>query len=119
MTGPEAGSSGGPSAHPRRSLGSLYAEHFHGDERERQFLSSVAFFVTFAALRGITHAIRHRIGPFHDVGRGRLHLHHLVWGILLLLLDGYLWLDQIGTGVQGSSRWASRSTAALYGRGRR
>lgn len=106
-----------PPAHQRRSVRELYATHFHASRRERQFLSSVSFFVTFGLTRLITHAIRKGVGPFHNVSRGTLHLHHLVWGILLLLGDGYLWLGQVGTGQNGGSPWGSRATALLFGTG--
>jgi hypothetical protein len=49
------------------------------------------------------------------IGTGGLHVHHFVWGILLLLLVGYLWLGGFGTGVAGSAQWLSRLTAFLYG----
>jgi hypothetical protein len=32
-----------------------------------------------------------------------VHIHHLLWGILLLLLVGYLWLLDIGTGVAAAA----------------
>jgi hypothetical protein len=87
--------------------------------RERLFLSSVAFFGAFALARAITHALRPR--PWRLRGllrRPRRHRHHhLVMGILLLLADGYLWLAQLGTGVNQSSRWGSRATSVLYGVG--
>jgi hypothetical protein len=38
-----------------------------------------------------------------------------VWGILLLLVVGYIWLAQLGTGSGPSYPWASRVTALLYG----
>jgi len=101
----------------RRSLRSIYFTHFSGRRQERQFLSAMSFFVTFAITRSITHAIRRHIGPFHNVSRGGLHIHHLVWGIFSLLGIGYLWLDQIGTGMEQSSALASRLTALLYGAG--
>jgi hypothetical protein len=41
----------------------------------------------------------------------------LVWGILLLLGVGYLWLAQVGTGIGRSLDWPSRLTALLYGVG--
>ena len=78
------------------------------------FLASIAFFVAFAVIRTITHLIRAGRGPFHDVVTKGGHIHHLVWGILLLLSVGYLWLIQLGTGVDGS-RWISRLTAMLFG----
>jgi len=40
-----------------------------------------------------------------------------VWGILLLLGVGYLWLAQVGTGIGRSLDWPSRLTALLYGVG--
>jgi hypothetical protein len=65
----------------------------------------------------ITISIHFDVGPFHDVTRGGVHVHHLVWGILLLLLVGYLWLVQLATGMAPASRWASRVVALLYGLG--
>jgi hypothetical protein len=98
-------------------LGPYYREHFRDARRERVFLASVGFYLAFALVRGITHAIRAGVGPFHDVSAGGLHIHHLVWGILLLLGIGYLWLLQIGTTGDGPSRRLSRLTAVLYGVG--
>ena len=46
--------------------------------------------------------------------KGR-HIHHLVWGILLLLLVGYAWLIELGTGAASSSRWMGRLTSMLFG----
>jgi hypothetical protein len=46
---------------------------------------------------------------------GGLHIHHLVWGILLLLACGYVWLLQLGTGIQRREEWLSRLTALLFG----
>src|SRR5439155_7048903 len=85
----------------------LYHFHFQDERRERLFLASVAFLVTFAIVRGITHLIRACIGPFHNVTSGGLHIHHLVWGILLLLVVGYVWLLEVGVG----STWVASLTA--------
>ena len=43
------------------------------------------------------------------------HIHHLVWGILLLLGVGYLWLMQVGTGTESGLQWTSQLTALLFG----
>ena len=51
------------------------------------------------------------------VSSGGLHIHHLVWGILLLLVVGYVWLIQEGTGQSRFPSWFSRATAILYGVG--
>jgi len=79
------------------------------------FLASVAFVVTFVVIRTITHLIRAGRGPFHDVVTKGGHIHHLVWGILLLLGVGYLWLLQVGTGSVSGIQWASQLTALLFG----
>ena len=45
------------------------------------------------------------------------HIHHLVWGILLLLVTGYGWLLQAGTGDRGSRTWVGRVMSMAYGVG--
>jgi hypothetical protein len=45
------------------------------------------------------------------------HVHHLVWGILLLLAVGFGWLIEVGTGSRSSSLLASRLMSLLYGVG--
>ena len=99
----------------RPSHRELYRLHFQDARRERLFLASVSFFLTFFTVRAITYGIRAGIGPFENLSVGGTHIHHLVWGILLLLAVGYLWLVQFGTGIGSSERWASRLTALLYG----
>ncbi|HYU63324.1 MAG TPA: hypothetical protein VEN12_06035 [Verrucomicrobiae bacterium] len=95
------------------ALKRLYHLHFQDERRERLFLSSLGFLATFGIVRGITHMIRAGIGPFHNVTSGGLHIHHLVWGILLLLLVGYVWLLEIGVG----SSWMASLTAIAFGVG--
>src|ERR1700736_779996 len=52
-----------------------------------------AFLVTFAVLRVITAIIHYELfphGPFRNlVTKSGLHIHHLFWGILLLMLTGF------------------------------
>jgi hypothetical protein len=91
----------------------LYQLHFRNERRERAFLASLGFLITFAIVRGITHLIRAGVGPFHNVTTGGLHIHHLVWGILLLLLVGYVWLIELGVG----SSWVASLTAIVFGVG--
>lgn len=43
------------------------------------------------------------------------YIHHLVWGILLLLLSGYGWLLEVGTGSDKSNLWVGRLMSAIYG----
>jgi hypothetical protein len=94
----------------------LYRENLADARRERLFLSSIAFFTSFAATRGITHAIRSGVGPFRNLSVGGHHLHHLVIGIVGLLGTGYLWLVQVGTGGNGrGGKTASNLTSITYG----
>ena len=99
-----------------RTVAHLYAHHFRHSRHERMFLASLAFFLTFGMTRIITHAIRAGRGPFHDIETSSGHVHHLVWGILLVLTVGYLWLIEVGTAATGG-RWASRCTAVVFGAG--
>ncbi|HSB75040.1 MAG TPA: hypothetical protein VLC12_05275 [Terriglobales bacterium] len=92
----------------------LYERHVRQTRRERIFLASLSFFLGFALVRLLTHAIRD--GFYHNLSLHGRHIHHLVWGILLLLLVGYSWLLQVGTG-QGGYTWLGRLTAILYGLG--
>lgn len=108
--GPRPAASAAP-----RTAAELYASHFGHARHERMVLASIAFFVAFAVIRTITHLIRAGRGPFHDVVTKGGHIHHLVWGILLLLGVGYLWLIQVGTGGAGGPSWVSRLTALLFG----
>jgi hypothetical protein len=99
----------------RSRLGAIYKQQFGETRRERLFLASVGFFVAVVVVRALTIAIHNDIGPFHNVSMHGRHIHHLVWGILLLLLVGYCWLVEIGTGSDQSWRWAGRLTSMLYG----
>jgi hypothetical protein len=98
-----------------RRVRTLYQKHFSDYREERRLLSSVSFFTTFALVRGITHAIRAGVGPFRNVTPGGRHIHHMTFGILGLLLVGYLWMLEIGTAT--ADRRASRLTSTSYGAG--
>jgi hypothetical protein len=96
-------------------LRNVYKSRFPQSRRERLFLASLGFFITALVVRAITIAIHRDIGPFHDVSMRGRHIHHLVWGILLLLLVGYTWLLELGTGAAASSQWSGRLTSMLFG----
>jgi len=92
----------------------IYHQHVGSSvPRERMLLASFGFYVAFALVRVITHEIRAGRGPFHDVTAGGRHIHHLVWGILLLLLVGYCWLWQVSL----HARFWSLFLAFAYGVG--
>jgi hypothetical protein len=50
----------------------------------------LAFLVTFVATRVITRMIRAGRGPFRDTAVGGVHVHHVVYGIFLMLGAGTL-----------------------------
>lgn len=75
-----------------RSIADHYRRHIRGTGREARFLIALAFLVTFVITRFITYSIRYHWLPFlHDnVTKSGLHIHHFVYGILLLLIVCYL-----------------------------
>ena len=92
----------------------LYRFHFRSERRERLFLAWLSFTITIGIVRGITEMIHVGVGPFHNVTTaGGLHIHHLVWGIMLLLLVGFVWLQELAVG----SSWMATITAIAFGVG--
>jgi hypothetical protein len=74
-------------------LGSLLYSSAHEPGRGAAFLVLLAFLVSFLAVRTNTRLIRSPRVPWWpgDIEtEGGLHIHHLVWGISLLLLSGFL-----------------------------
>jgi hypothetical protein len=98
-----------------RHARALYRKHFVDCKKERQFISSASFFATFATVRMITHSIRAGIGPFRNISPGGRHIHHMTFGIIGLLMVGYLWMMEIGTTT--TERRSSRVTSGVYGAG--
>jgi hypothetical protein len=99
------------------SLGDAVHEPNPDRPRRRLFVASVSFFLTFAGVRAVVYGVTHQIPPFHFVQVGGRHIHHLVFGILILLLVGYGWLAEIGNGSRSSSIFIGRLMSILYGVG--
>jgi hypothetical protein len=77
--------------------------------KEIHFLVLVAFVCSFGFIRGSAHMIRAQVSwwPGNVQTKGGTHVHHLVWGILLLLCTGYVglatdietpWLELVAIG---------------------
>lgn len=98
-------------------LGDLVHTRISDRPRRRLFIASISFFITFLGVRLLVAAITHHIGPFGWVEVGGRHIHHLVWGILILLAVGYAWLAEIGSGSSATSIFLGRLLAVLYGVG--
>lgn len=85
--------------------------------RRRMFIASVSFFFTFLGVRLLVMAIVRQHGPFDWVVVGGHHIHHLVWGILILLLVGYGWLLDLGRSHSPISIFFSRLMSVSFGVG--
>jgi hypothetical protein len=100
-------------------LGYLIRATIPDRPRQRMFLASVSFVITFAGVRILVHRIMNHQGSGHlqwVTVRG-LHIHHLVWGILILLLVGYGWLLDLGWSHSPMSIFFGRLMAVSYGIG--
>jgi hypothetical protein len=98
-------------------LGDIFRQNLPDRPHRRNLLASISFFLTFLAVRLLVASIQHHIGPFQYVTMGGRHIHHLVWGILILLGVGYAYLNEVGSGATPASLFASRLMAILYGVG--
>ena len=73
------------------SVGSLYERAIVDTGKLPEFLFFVAFLVSFGFIRSSAHMIRAQVSRWPgNVEVGGTHIHHLVWGILLILISGYL-----------------------------
>jgi hypothetical protein len=98
-------------------LGKVVHEAIPDRPRRRMFLAAVSFFITFLGVRLLVMSITHHVGPFGWVTIGGRHIHHLVWGIFMLLAVGYAWTAEWGNGSTPLSMFWSRLFAILYGVG--
>jgi hypothetical protein len=95
----------------------VYRIHMpHNPRRERLFLGTLGFLIAIVLVRILTYSIKAGISPVHNVSAGGTHVHHLVWGILILIMVGYLWMVEIGT-RDNKSNWMSRLTSIAFGIG--
>ena len=98
-------------------LGFLVRSTIPDRPRRRLFIASVSFLITFAGVRVLVHLITWHVGPFQYVVVRGHHIHHLVWGILILLLVGYGWLLDLGRSHSPTGIFLSRLMAVSYGAG--
>ena len=98
-------------------VGELFHQHVPDRPKRRLFLAAVGFFSSFAVARLLAFLASRSVGPVRYIYIRGTHVHHLVWGILILLIVGFGWLIEIGTGSRSSSLLASRLMSLLYGVG--
>jgi hypothetical protein len=86
-----------------------YDRHIQVPGKEIHFLILIAFVCSFGFIRGSAHMIRAQVSwwPGNVQTKSGTHVHHLVWGILLLLATGYVglatdvespWLELVAIG---------------------
>ena len=82
--------------------------------KELAFLILIAFLCSFGFIRTSAHMIRAQVKwwPGNVETSGGTHIHHLVWGILLMMLFGYLGIAVADTAARGWSWWRSCSASA-------
>jgi hypothetical protein len=98
-------------------LGFLIRTTIPDRPRRRSFIASFSFLITFIGVRILVHRIVNHQGHFEWVVVRGTHIHHLVWGILILLLVGYGWLMDLGRSHTPISIFYSRLMAVGYGVG--
>ncbi|MGC4106149.1 MAG: hypothetical protein QM753_07310 [Thermomicrobiales bacterium] len=80
-------------AHFFSKIGDAYMRDIADQGKQPAFVMFIAFLLTFATVRFITYSIRdgkHK-RLFHNMATsGGTHLHHLVPGIILILLSGWI-----------------------------
>ena len=98
-------------------LGFLIRSTIPDRPRQRMFMASVSFLITFIGVRVLVHLIVQKKGTFDWVVVKGHHIHHLVWGILILLLIGYGYLLDLGRSHSPLSIFLSRLMSVSYGVG--
>ena len=81
--------------------------------KELAFLILIAFLASFGFIRTSAHMIKAQVSwwPGNVETKGGTHIHHMVWGILLMTVFGYL-----GIAILDESPWLELS-AILFGIG--
>ncbi|WP_231626332.1 hypothetical protein [Streptomyces apocyni] len=74
-------------------------------------LALLSFVGSFLATRTVTRLIRAGKGPFRNISPGGLHIHHVVPGVVLVVIGGF------GAVASGRQSIASMISAVLFGLG--
>jgi hypothetical protein len=81
-------------------LAAAYRTHIADADKEYHFLILVSFLLSWGFIRTSAHMIRAQVSwwPGNVETKGGTHVHHMFWGILLLLSMGYIGLSfDLGT----------------------
>ncbi len=75
-------------------IGAAYDRHVRGRPVEASTVATISYLVTLVAVRAYTTIVR-PLPDAPDITIGDTHIHHVVPGVLLLLLAGMLALDEV------------------------
>jgi lysyl-tRNA synthetase class 2 len=93
-------------------LGEAYRDAFVDTGKQPELFFLLTFLLTFGFIRLSTHMIRAQVSWWPgNVQVGGTHIHHLVWGILLVLIVGY-----VGIAIAPGEAWRE-VLAILFGIG--
>ncbi len=90
-----------------------YNRYIRNKREEPRFLMLTSFLLTFIIARLIVYGINGSVLPKHvftNVYIGNIHVHHLVFGIFLLLIAGFIRIPQFDKSL-------FRVSSVLYGMG--
>ncbi|MBX6767746.1 MAG: hypothetical protein IRY90_11445 [Actinomadura rubrobrunea] len=94
-------------------MGEIFRERIVDTGRVPLFAFFTAFIVVFLLTRMVVRLIRaHPRGPLRNVERGGLHIHHMVFGVVLMLVGGVA-----GIALPDARGWAPVAAAAVFGAG--
>jgi hypothetical protein len=83
------------------SISSVYERAIVDTGRQPEFLFFVAFLITFGFIRTSAHMIKAQVSWWPgNVTVGGTHIHHLVWGIVTIMITGY-----VGVTIAPPSPW--------------
>lgn len=79
-------------------LHKIYTKHIKNKREEPRFLILTSFTITFIIARLVVYGIMYHIlpKPFGYFMLGSTHIHHIVYGVMLLLIAGFIRIPQFG-----------------------
>lgn len=79
-------------------MGDIWSGNVDSASKLPLLLCIIAFIVTFIVTRVIVRMIRSGRGPFSDNTVGGVHIHHVVPGLILMIVGGLLAIGGVGQG---------------------
>ena len=96
-----------------RHIREIYHKYIKEKKEEPRFLILTCFTITFILARLTVYGIMHHVLPNPPFGYmiiGTTHIHHIVYGVILLLIAGFIRIPQFGESL-------IRLSSILYGIG--